>query len=420
MSAEAFRFIHASDFHLEQPLYGFGEAPEPLRDILIDAPYRAAEQVFETARLEEVDFVLLSGDILQIDEAGPRGVAFLLEQFDLLNEKEIAVYWCGGEVDAPRHWPTEVNLPKNVHLFRAGKVEELTHYRGEQPLASIVGQSHKGRRRLRPAEFHPDTTGQFTIAVAYGSCDAEALAKQKIHYWALGGWHRRQPLAESPLMAHYPGSPQGRCPSESGPHGCTLVHVDREGQIQPQFITTDVVRWHTQQVTPEVDATSDDLQELLVEEMQRFQTDAAKQAMFISWQIEATGQLAARLRHGGLAEEMLGQLRSLFADHSPPMWSISLTSQPPESYPDSWHEEDTIRGDFLRCARRYREDASEPLELEAFLSERHAAGSLGAAIQFTDSQQRNQVLHEATALSVDLLHGEDVLDHSSNRTDNER
>ena len=87
MSGEFCRFLHTSDFHLEMPLYGFAEIPAHLRDQLIDSPLQAAARVFETAILEDVDFVVLAGDIIDPSTAGPYAIAFLLEQFELLREQ---------------------------------------------------------------------------------------------------------------------------------------------------------------------------------------------------------------------------------------------------------------------------------------------------------------------------------------------
>ncbi len=46
---QPFRFIHSSDFHLERPPRGLTEVPEHLRGAFVDAPYRAAERVFDAA-----------------------------------------------------------------------------------------------------------------------------------------------------------------------------------------------------------------------------------------------------------------------------------------------------------------------------------------------------------------------------------
>ena len=57
---DPFRFIHASDFHLERPPRGLTEVPDHLRAPFVDAPYRAAERVFDAAIKERVDFVVLA------------------------------------------------------------------------------------------------------------------------------------------------------------------------------------------------------------------------------------------------------------------------------------------------------------------------------------------------------------------------
>ena len=60
----AFRFLHASDLHLDRPPRGLAEVPDHLRSVLAEAPYRAAERVFDAAVKERVDFVVLSGDVI--------------------------------------------------------------------------------------------------------------------------------------------------------------------------------------------------------------------------------------------------------------------------------------------------------------------------------------------------------------------
>src|SRR5882757_9713483 len=104
------RLVHASDLHLEMPVYGLPEIPEHLRELLIEAPYHAAEQVFETALAEDADAVLLAGDVLNVDRAGPPAIVLLLDQFARLAERGIAIYWAGGAVDVPDSLPRSVTL----------------------------------------------------------------------------------------------------------------------------------------------------------------------------------------------------------------------------------------------------------------------------------------------------------------------
>jgi DNA repair protein SbcD/Mre11 len=141
MSSRPFRFIHASDFHLEQPLMGVAEVPDHLRELFLDAPYAAAQQVFEAALAEDVGFVVLSGDILQPLATGPRGPLFLAEQFARLAARGIGVYWAGGAVDPPETWPGVVKLPQNVHVFPRGRMEETTIAWESETLARLDRKS---------------------------------------------------------------------------------------------------------------------------------------------------------------------------------------------------------------------------------------------------------------------------------------
>ena len=102
MSQPPLRFVHASDFHLERPLGGIAEVPEHLRDLFLDAPFLVAQQVFETVVTEGADALLLSGDVVDFDNVGPRAVVFLAEQFQRLAEHGIAIYWACGDADPSR------------------------------------------------------------------------------------------------------------------------------------------------------------------------------------------------------------------------------------------------------------------------------------------------------------------------------
>ena len=72
MPGESFRFIQASDFHLETPLGDLDLLPPHLRDVMADAPRRAAVAVFEAALVDNIDFLVLCGDLISPHSAGPQ------------------------------------------------------------------------------------------------------------------------------------------------------------------------------------------------------------------------------------------------------------------------------------------------------------------------------------------------------------
>src|SRR5262245_12609154 len=176
------RLVHASDFHLERPLYVLAEIPDHLREILIEAPYHAAEQVFETALAEDVDAVVLAGDVLNVDRAGPPAIMLLLDQFARLCERKIPIYWAGGEQDLPDSWPRSIALPENVHVFPVGRVETLDLIRSGETIARVQGTSCRDGEVVDASGFHRDVHGLFTIGVAYGTSDSAGHEGDRVHY----------------------------------------------------------------------------------------------------------------------------------------------------------------------------------------------------------------------------------------------
>ena len=406
MANRPFRFVHAADFHLETPAGGISEIPDHLREPLMESGFRAAERVFDAVLAEEAEFLVLAGDILDPQLTGPRGPWFLVRQFQRLAEREIAVYWAGGRVDPVEAWPQSMRLPENVHVFPRGRVESAVRQREGLPLARLLGVGRVRGRAMRPGDFDPDPAGLYTIAVVHGRADAATLSARGIHYWALGGNHTRQTLFSSPQVAHYPGTPQGRRPQETGSHGCTLVSVDEQQHTRTTLLPTDVIRWHDERIVVEETTTRADLERRLRERTGALVEAEPAVELLISWTVAGSGPLAAAIRHGGLAAELLAMLRGEAKAAKLPAWSVSLAAEPLAVLPPPWYEQETILGDFLRQVRQYQMNPEEAMGLEGCLSESQAAGPLGSMASLSDPSTRERVLREAAMLGVDLLSGE--------------
>ena len=251
MSGQHFRFLHASDFALDEPLHGCRRgAGSRCAELLIDAPYLAAERVFDAAIEERVDFVVLIGRPRRSCSTPRRGRSrFCSNNFEPARLRT-ALRSIGPAASSIRRRTGRrlPGCPRACRSFRRSKPEELSHFRGDRPVANIVGRSWHGTSLVQVGKFKTDADGLTTIVVAYGQADAERLAEQEVDYWALGGQPQRQSLGSAHRVVHYAGSPQGRSPDEPGPHGCTLVHVAGDRTIRTQFIPTDAVRWHTETV----------------------------------------------------------------------------------------------------------------------------------------------------------------------------
>jgi len=396
------RLVHASDLHLERPIYGLPEVPDHLRDLLTEAPYHAAEQVFETALAEDVDAVLLAGDVLDVDRAGPPAIVLLLDQFARLGERGIQVYWAGGKVDVPDSWPRSVALPSNVHVFPVGRVETLDLARAGEVIARVQGTSCSEAGAVDTRGFHGDAHGLFTIGVAHGTNDSSGHEGDRVHYMALGGRHLHQTVDEHPGIAHYCGTPQGRGPTETGPHGCTVVTVDETGRAKTKFVATDTIRWLDQSLEVTGTTKEEQLRDRMFERVEKLQAQHPGVDLFIKWNVRGTGALVNRLRPNSLADELLVDLRRRFGERSPVAWSVSLNCDSALSVPAEWYDQETCLGDFLRVVRDF-ELHETPFDLRPFLPENLRDEYLETIGQLASDDENRELLCRASKLGVDLL-----------------
>jgi DNA repair exonuclease SbcCD nuclease subunit len=397
------RLVHASDLHLERPLYGLADVPDHLRELLFEAPQQAAEQVFETALAENADALLLAGDVLNVDLAGPPAIMLLLEQFARLGERGIPVYWAGGSVDLPDLWPRSVTLPANVHVFPVGRVETLDLVRAGETIARVQGTSCSEAGEVETRGFHRDAHGLFTIGIAYGTTDSAGHEGDRVHYMALGGRHLQQTVDHEPGIAHYCGTPQGRGPAETGPHGCTVVTVDESGRPKTRFVATDTVRWLEQTIEVTASTRSEQLRERMAERLEKLQAQHSGIDLLVRWKVRGVGPLVNRLRPGSLADELLVDLRRQFGERSPFAWSVSLTCDSPLSVPAEWYDQETCLGDFLRQVREFELHDDLPFDLQQFIPEDVRDDPLAAIANIETPEARSALLCRAAKLGVDLL-----------------
>ncbi len=403
MSGPAFRFLHASDFRLHEALSGLAEIPDALRETLLDAPYLSAQRVFDTALTEKVQFVILAGDLLNPMETSARGMAFLVQQFQRLAEQRIAIYWAGGRSDPPDRWPDAAKLPDNVTYFSRTKLEEVVHYISDHHGATLLGRSSGARGRVDLNDFSRDANDDFCIAIYNGDADAETLAGTSVHYWALGGRMNRRTLVEQPRrIVHYSGSPQGRSPRDYDVHGCTLVHVDTQRQMQAKLVPTDSVRFLKEPIFIPDNTNRSEIVRTLRERARALAAEAADRTLLVSWEVETGWRTAAELRHGTLAQEVIQDVQPTAPGG---VWTVGLEPLLQGELPAHWYEEDTILGDFLRAAREYQTD-QQPLRLHEFLGQRELDVTLQDVLQIAESAERQVFLREAALLGADLLRGE--------------
>lgn len=408
MAKESFRFIHASDFHLERPFQDILDLPEHLKRVLVEAPWKAAEAIFEHAVLENVDFIVLAGDLLNPATTGAQGIAFLLDHFETLRARGIQVYWAGGVVDDTDRWPSTIALPPNVHRFSNKHAETFVFRRNQEALVTLIGRSTEGNEIVRSAEYAHESDDTFVIGVAHGKADAESLASENIHYWALGGQHQASIVQTEEPAIRYCGSPQARCLKEEGAHGFVLVDVDAQRQLQIHSIDADLVRYSEQDIDAEDVALGRDLHSLMAKRVARIQNEASGRHLLVKWRVNMDLENATVVGPSAV-EDLLTWLRREFGHGQPSCWSTDIEILPPGELPAKWKDEDTILGDFLRTAADHRKEQAKKLSLKTIVDAEVPATHLWqAALTPANATSQLATLEKSTLLGVDLLRGHQV------------
>ena len=111
------KFIHTADLHLDSPLRGlsaYADAPaERLRTATRDAFHNLVTQAID----EQVDFMVIAGDVYDGDWKDFNTGLFFVRQMGRLRHAGIPVYLLYGNHDADSEMTRGLELPDNVYVF---------------------------------------------------------------------------------------------------------------------------------------------------------------------------------------------------------------------------------------------------------------------------------------------------------------
>lgn len=248
-----FKFLHAADIHLDSPLKGLERYEGAPVDEIRGATRLALQNLVSLAIDEEVDFVLIAGDVYDGDWRDHRTGLFFAAEMARLREVEIPVFLISGNHDAANKMTRTLRLPDNVVRLSSRTPETHTleecgvslHGQGfataacPENLAQTYPRAVRGNFNV--GLLHTSAAGSAAHSV-YAECSYDDLRGKQYDYWALGHIHQRGPVWGDPRI-HFSGNLQGRHIRESGPKGCLLVTVDDRGQADVRFEPLDVLRW---------------------------------------------------------------------------------------------------------------------------------------------------------------------------------
>ncbi|MCK5228213.1 MAG: DNA repair exonuclease, partial [Desulfobulbaceae bacterium] len=137
-----FKFLHTADIHLDSPLKGLEAHEDAPVDEIRGATRRAFLSLVEMAVLEEIDFILIAGDLYDGDWKDYNTGLFFVRQMGRLHKAGIQVFIVSGNHDAASQTTKTMPLPDNVTLFSTRKPQSVKL----DDLGVIIhGQSYSSR-----------------------------------------------------------------------------------------------------------------------------------------------------------------------------------------------------------------------------------------------------------------------------------
>lgn len=249
------RFIHAADIHLDSPLVGLAAYQDAPVETLRTATRDAFDNLVGEAIAEQVDFMVIAGDLYDGGWKDFNTGIFFVAQMGRLKAAGILVYLLLGNHDAESEMTKRLALPDNVHKFPVGKAAT---FRLPELRVALHGRSFKEAATTENlALTYPDPVpGWLNIGVLhtalegnsahanYAPCSIAELAAKGYQYWALGHVHEHRVWQEGASTIAFPGNLQGRHIRETGPRGALMVGADGTEIVSVERLHVDVLRWH--------------------------------------------------------------------------------------------------------------------------------------------------------------------------------
>jgi DNA repair protein SbcD/Mre11 len=250
----AFRFVHTADVHLDSPLATLALRDPELAELIGGATRKAFVAVIDLCLSEQVDALMIAGDLYDGEQTSMKTARFLADQLRRLDEAGVKTFVIRGNHDAESRITRELTLPESVKVF-AGRAEAVSlGSRGLDVAVHGVSFAQKHAPESLLPKFRPPVPGSVNIAMLhtslggspahglYAPCSVADLDGAGFDYWALGHIHQRS-VEWGRAAVVMPGNPQGRDINEAGPKSATLVAISADRKVTIEERLTSVAQF---------------------------------------------------------------------------------------------------------------------------------------------------------------------------------
>ena len=227
------KILHAADLHLDSPFEALSAGKAAIRR---QEQRQLLSSLAELAGAEQVDLVLLSGDLL---DSGNTYYETGEELIRSLQEIQAPVFIAPGNHDfySPKSPYARLQLPENVHIFREKAIRFVSLPRLNARVYGAAFTENQSGPLLR--DFHAERKeGVWNLLCLHGEVgnrdsvydpiSLEDLAQSGMDYAALGHIHKASGLQKAGSTWYsWPGCPEGRGFDETGEKTVSIVTLSR-------------------------------------------------------------------------------------------------------------------------------------------------------------------------------------------------
>lgn len=236
-------FIHCADIHLDAPFKNVGRdsfSMERRKDLK-----KTFETVIHRVNEEDMDFLLISGDLYEHDYVTQTTIRWVNEQFSKLGDKLVVMVPGNHDPYVKNAWYRSYPWHTNVHILTTENPEYFDESMGvyfygigfdtfRQDKLPEMKTPVIAKDRINICLFHGTVDMAFSQDY-YNPISSRELIEKGFDYYALGHFHvRNESLAEKGIIN--PGSPEPLGFDEQGEHGIYRVSLEKtDGKVHRQY-----------------------------------------------------------------------------------------------------------------------------------------------------------------------------------------
>ncbi len=239
------KLLHTADLHLGAPFVSLGERGEAQRAQLL----ATFDAIVELALAEEVDAVLVAGDLFDSNNPSPKTLDRVTRGLSTL-AAACPVFLLPGTHDCAGPsslWPA-FPAPPGLHVFLESGALRLPEL--DATVHALVIEGRKARAGAL-SRVRPDEESSLNIGLAHGSLaipglieddhlliSSDDVAATGMDYLALGHWHSFRTETCGEVVACYPGAPEMLAKDQRGAGQAVLVTLEAGAgaRVEPRTV----------------------------------------------------------------------------------------------------------------------------------------------------------------------------------------